>query len=185
MNCLVKDCPNKYKARGYCSTHHKQILKFGYIKYLHFHAHGMTNSLEYKTWNQIKNRCLNANHHAYSNYGGRGITVCERWKNSFENFLADMGRKPSKEYSIDRINANGNYETGNCRWATIHQQASNRRNSLPVPGVSWDKSKNTWKAILTVNRKVVLNKRFKNYNDAVQARKIAEEQWIIDPISTN
>lgn len=86
--------------------------------------------LTYKSWRQMKDRCLNPNNKQYAEYGGRGITVCERWKNSYENFLADMGSRPSKEYSIDRFpNNDGNYEPGNCRWATSIQQNRNRRSN--------------------------------------------------------
>jgi hypothetical protein len=75
----------------------------------------------------MKQRCLNQNNKRYEDYGGRGISVCDRWLHSFENFLADVGRKPGLGYSIDRINNDGNYEPGNCRWATKLEQSRNRR----------------------------------------------------------
>jgi len=82
---------------------------------------------EYIAWCHIKSRCNNPNTERYPSYGGRGIKVCDRWLNSYENFLADMGRKPSAKHSIDRINVDGNYEPANCRWATDHEQRMNKR----------------------------------------------------------
>ncbi len=84
---------------------------------------------EYVVWANMISRCENPNVDRYPVYGGRGIKVCARWRGSFENFLADMGRKPSPEHSIDRIKVNGNYEPGNCRWATPDVQARNKQNS--------------------------------------------------------
>jgi hypothetical protein len=92
-------------------------------------THGYSYKAEYRSWQQLLNRCLNARNKGYPRYGGRGITVCERWQHSFENFIADMGPKPSPAHSIDRIDVDGNYEPENCRWATMQQQSENRRNS--------------------------------------------------------
>lgn len=82
---------------------------------------------EFRAWRQMRSRCYDSNMNGYENYGGRGISVCDRWIDSFENFLADMGRKPSPKHSLDRINNDGNYEPSNCRWASKLEQDNNRR----------------------------------------------------------
>jgi hypothetical protein len=87
---------------------------------------GLKKSIEYSTWQTMIVRCEYPKAKGYERYGGRGIKVCERWRNSFENFLADMGRRPSSKHSIDRIDNDGNYEPGNCRWATDDIQNANR-----------------------------------------------------------
>lgn len=87
----------------------------------------MSRSPEYIIWQQMKKRCFNASNPAYHNYGGRGIVVCARWRNDFAAFLDDMGKRPSEQHSLDRINNDGNYEPGNCRWATGKEQMNNCR----------------------------------------------------------
>lgn len=84
---------------------------------------------EYICWRGMIQRCEYPPFNDYKYYGGRGVKVCERWRNSYENFLADMGRKPSPKHSIDRIDPSGNYEPGNCRWATASEQRLNRRDA--------------------------------------------------------
>ena len=86
--------------------------------------HGCTDTPLYGIWCGMLARCYSRTHHAYRLYGARGITVCERW-HTFANFMADMGSRPSPNHSIDRINSRGNYEPGNCRWATRAEQATN------------------------------------------------------------
>jgi hypothetical protein len=86
----------------------------------------MSKSPEYVSWQHMKQRCFDPRHVAYETYGGRGVSVCEQWNSSFEEFFADMGTRP-EGCSLDRIDPDGSYQPGNCRWATDNQQAQNRR----------------------------------------------------------
>jgi hypothetical protein len=89
------------------------------------------NTPTFLSWRGIFARCENPNATGYRNYGGRGIRVCDRWRD-FEDFVADVGERPSMGHSLDRIDVNGHYEPGNCRWATHTDQARNRRNALAI-----------------------------------------------------
>lgn len=114
-------------------------------------THKATGTQTYKVWIQMVRRCHGSN--APTIYQGRGITVCDQWKNSFETFLADMGERPSLAHSIGRINNDGNYEPTNCRWETAVQQANNRRNNHPI---TWNGETNTisqWERKLGVSPK--------------------------------
>ena len=92
------------------------------------HGHALAGKFtkEYRAWTNMKTRCYNSNVNNYHRYGGRGIKVCDRWLNDFEAFLNDVGFAPSPEYSIDRINNDGNYEPGNVKWSTASEQVNNR-----------------------------------------------------------
>jgi hypothetical protein len=101
-------------------------------KSTHGHTKGGRATPMYMTWVGMIARCTNAHHVKYHLYGGRGISVCARWLHSFSAFVEDMGTKPSECHSLDRINGDGDYEPGNCRWATLEQQNQNRSTSIMI-----------------------------------------------------
>jgi len=116
--------------------------------------HGKTKTIEYGSWDQLRSRCLSTKNSNYSNYGGRGISICERW-DDFSNFLEDMGLKPSPEYTLDRIDNNGNYEPGNCRWATKIENANNKRNNRVIRIGSHIKNFIEWCRFYKISRSTV------------------------------
>jgi hypothetical protein len=97
----------------------------------HGHSKGGKETKTFKAWMRMRERCMNPKTERWPHYGGRGISVCKRWAESFENFLEDMGECPPS-YSLDRVDVNGNYEPANCRWATNAQQARNKTTNVWV-----------------------------------------------------
>jgi hypothetical protein len=115
----------------------------------------MANNLEYNIWQSMKQRCYDSNHKAYNHYGGRGIAMCEEWRTDFWKFLEDMGKRPSKLHSIDRINVNGNYEPDNCRWATMKEQQNNRRNNVLLTYNNKTQTQAQWANELGISEKTI------------------------------
>lgn len=136
---------------------------------------------EYRRWLGMKERCYNPNHSSYKNYGAKGIKVCDRWlgKDGFYNFIEDMGEKPDGA-TLDRIDNSKDYEPANCKWASYHQQAANRKNSNKTVGVFYDKNSRghkKWYAQLIVNGVIVLRKRYLTQNEASDARLKAQQEY--------
>jgi hypothetical protein len=121
---LSKNLKGSRLAKGrnttcYCGVHYN-------------YKHGSKKNKEYRAWRHMLNRCYMPSVREYKRYGGRGIRVCDQWRESYINFIADIGVAPGPDYSLDRIDVNGNYEPGNVRWATIRQQANNTRRTYMV-----------------------------------------------------
>jgi hypothetical protein len=137
---------NTRACGGKCSrdASFKEIQRKGAT--VHGEAGNSRRSTEYGTWACMNERCASKSSRAYKYYGGRGIKVCDRWKNDFAAFLHDMGRKPSPKHSLDRIDNDGNYEPGNCRWATAKQQTTNRRNTIFLTAFGQKKPVAVWAA---------------------------------------
>ena len=171
--CKVNGCDRTdIKGRGMCHKHYQRWKRNG-TPDLKIAYKGPRKYFpkEYRIWEGINERCYQQGSTSYPHYGARGISVCDRWRGpyGFENFIKDMGGRPSPRHSIDRIDVNGNYEPDNCRWATPIEQACNRRNNAPVPGVHYDKQNKKWRARYRANG-YNLSKMFNSKEEAVDQR---------------
>ena len=113
--------------------------------------HGLSKTKEYDAWCHMKSRCYSESYYLFKEYGGRGVTVCERWISSFENFIADVGMAPSASHTLDRIDSNGKYEPSNVRWADWKTQQRNRRNNRLVEISGESKTLAEWCEIYGAN----------------------------------
>ena len=125
QKCSISGCDDWSVAHKMCSKHYQRFQKHGSADIVLVEKNGEKDHPEYSMWSNMKYRCSNKNSKDFHRYGGRGITVCDRWKNSFLIFISDMGNRPTSRHQIDRIDNNGNYEPKNCRWVT---PAENMRN---------------------------------------------------------
>lgn len=179
--------------RGYCSIHYRRFMRSGDPLFMEIAMNeGRKKDPLYSIYKGMRSRCNSKSSVGYNNYGGRGIKVCNGWSgiNGFVVWKNDMGGRPSKKHSIDRIDVNGNYSCGhceecvemgwdaNCRWATVHTQSANKRTNNKCPGVYFDKKAGKWIARLQIDNEEVLHKGFREYNDAVDARIQAEIDFL-------
>ena len=148
-----------------------------------FSTHRMARTPTHNSWRGMKERCYNSNNKRFKDYGGRGISVSSQWKDSFEQFIFDMGECP-QGMSIERIDVNGNYEKSNCRWATDFDQAFNKRilkrNKSGVTGVYFCNRIQKWKAQISFQGKRRSLGAFNKFEDAVECRKIQENKALLE-----
>lgn len=128
--CVHSSAQLKYRASCGCKTQENRFKTLGRGE-----LHHLSQSVEYHTWTAIKRRCGHLGSGAHPQYAGKGISVCQRWRDSFLAFYEDMGPRPTASHSIDRIDNGGNYDPQNCRWATKAEQSNNRSNTIMVGGV--------------------------------------------------
>lgn len=127
--------------------------------------HGMEGTRVYKIWQGMKSRCYDRNHVSFKHYGGRGIAICERWLNDFAIFYADVGEPPSDRHTLDRRDANGNYEPGNCRWATYIEQANNTRANLVLTFEDEIRTAAEWSRITGLNAATIRQRKKRGWTD--------------------
>jgi len=168
---------NRVFIKGYCNKHYIRFYNYGdplLIKIIR--GDDRIRHYLYHTYYGIKKRCYSKTTPSYKDYGGRGILMCDRWLgvNGFDNFVLDMGERPTPQHSIERKDNNGNYEPSNCKWANKREQASNRRSNNKDVGVGFHKQTSTWRARIRINGKDKCLGMFKKYDDAVACRKNAE-----------
>lgn len=130
------------------------------------YKHGMTKTREYRSWHTMKTRCYHKECPSYQDYGGRGITVCDRWLGSdgFQNFLMDMGRRPLRT-TLDRIDNNAGYEPSNCRWATRKEQQNNTRRNVLITYNGKTLNMTQWAEKLGVSRATLEKRKRLGWSD--------------------
>ena len=154
--CRVPDCGRRIQAKDICKPHQYRLKNYGDM-YEFFPIKGQYKDYpEYVNYKSMIDRCRPSAHYS-RNYYDKGVRICERWtmRLGFLNFLIDMGSKPGPEYTLDRIDSNGNYEPGNCRWATMETQNNNtsRNRRITVNGVT--KTYSQWAKSLGVSRHTI------------------------------
>lgn len=153
--CNANDCDRKAIARDLCALHYQRWQHANYPFTDSRIKHGMWGTKAYYTWSAMKSRCLNPK--SYPKYGGRGITICDRWL-KFENFLIDMGHPPSDDLSLDRIDNDGPYSPENCRWATRSEQGNNNSRNVTFEIGGQRYTATQWEPLSGIPRRVIYSR---------------------------
>ena len=189
--CKVEECVKFEKTKGFCDAHYKKMRKYGNPLFsvrkntepkevvIRRKNTLRSKDIRYPSYRMMIDRCLNILNKNYEHYNKRKIDICDEWKDKiegFSNFCKDMGDRPSLKYSLDRIDNDLGYFKENCRWATIHQQASNRSDNNEFIGVRLTK-RGSYRAQLTIS-KVRYEKYFSSIDDAILYRKALELKYL-------
>lgn len=169
----------RYTREGLCNACHDRLRRNGFLQPKEKIVWKEHPGLRHTYYN-MKERCCNPQNRAYSDYGGRGIKICKRWlgKDGVKNFVLDMGNKPNRDYSLDRIDVDGDYCPENCRWASKWEQAANQRRNCDKEqvGVFYDKRDKVYIPTLVVDKKQMIQGRSKNIKNATVVRRLAEKE---------
>jgi hypothetical protein len=190
--CTVKGCKNKPQRRGMCAKHHTKAY-YAYLdgnndpRFSNYTGNSPIPNMNGlgSTWIGMVSRCYKPTNPGYKYYGGRGIKICDAWLSDPSLFYDEIGPRPSDDYSVDRINNDGDYEPGNVRWATKMEQSCNRRIKNPNghPGIGRivrKCGKIKWRVELYSNHRNNHIGYFDSLDEAIQARKKAELQYLSD-----
>jgi hypothetical protein len=161
--CLCR-CGRVISAAGH-ELRRQGVQSCGCLTFKHGNARKRHHTTEYRIWCKMLNRCLCPTSDSYHNYGGRGITVCQRWRESFQAFLQDVGARPTLHHTLDRINNDGHYELNNVQWATRKAQQRNRRDSLFLTLNDETRPLAEWADILGVNPHSLRCRRYMGWDD--------------------
>lgn len=161
------ECGNEKVVRGHALRQGKSKscgCKSNQFRSVGITTHGMSGTPEYSSWQHMKDRCSKPNHQHAKYYYAKGIRVCERWNESFDAFIADMGLMPSPKCQIDRVDSNGNYEPGNCRWATSVQNGRNTSRNHKITSRGKTHCISEWSEILGIKASTIANRLWKGWS---------------------